>query len=107
MMAQKKAELDAQVAMAQQQAQQSQETAQQQIQAQLDTHKANLEAQGDQARMSHEMQMHQMKIAAEDARVKFETDAKILIAQIAAAQSGQNAQVAAEAKADSTVASDA
>lgn len=114
-MEQRKAELDAQVAISTQQAQQAQETTQQQLQAQLDTHKAALDAQVEQSRLQHEKEMEAFKQQAESQRkgaeiqaaadkAKLDNDTKILIAQITAQTAITTAAQSAQEGADEEVA---
>lgn len=102
-----KAQLQAQVDQNEQQAQQAQTTAQQQIDAALQREKAQQEFALEQQRMQHEGMLKQMEIDAENARARMDADVRILIAQIAAKTATDNAALAAQAKADSVVASDA
>ncbi|WP_299643286.1 MIC19/MIC25 domain-containing protein [Devosia sp.] len=101
---QHKAELQAQVDQSEQQAQQAQTTMQQQIDAQLQREKAQQDLQLEQQRMQHEREMKAMELQAEGIERERDRATKVLIAQIMAKQSGDNAMLAAESKADTVAA---
>lgn len=101
---QHKAELQTQVDQAEQNAQQQQTTMQQQLDAQLQREKYQLDAQLERDRMAHEQQMKLAELQAEAIQRDKDNATKVLIAQIMAKQSGDNAMLAAETKADTVAA---
>lgn len=99
-----KAQMQAQVDQAAQQSQAAQMTQQQQLDGALEREKADRSFQLEQQKMQHEQLMHAAKIQAEAMQHDKDNATKVLIAQIMAKQSGDNAMMAAEAKADSVAA---
>jgi hypothetical protein len=101
---QQKANLQAQVDQSAQQAQERQTTVQQQNDLQIAQQKAQLDQQTEFARIQHERDLEMARLTAHAIEGDKDRANKVLIAQIAAGTAVQTAAIAAENRADETVA---